>query len=179
MIGTMVLQRMRKSWVMVSLALMVGMMPIFSGCYGTFPLTKAVYKFNGECSDNKWVQSVVMWVLVIIPVYGIATLGDAIVCNLIEFWTGNPVELSDSQLPDGTKVSLLPGATAAEARLVLARNDGSTQTIRFIRDAQGNCEVRDNNHHLAGFVTRSPNGTLLLQDAKGKTIRTISADMVR
>ena len=62
---------------------------------------------------------------------------------------------------------------------MLARNDGSTQTIRFIRDAPGNCEVRDNTHHLAGFVTRSPNGTLLLQDAKGKTIRTISADMVR
>jgi hypothetical protein len=69
-----------------------------SGCYGGFNLTRSLYKWNGniEASKDKQantvVQSLVMVVLVIVPVYGLATLADALVVNSIEFWTGkNPV----------------------------------------------------------------------------------------
>ncbi len=65
-----------------------------SGCYGGFPLTKALYKFNGEIkingneSTNRVAQSVVMVVLVIVPIYRLAALADALIINSIEFWTG-------------------------------------------------------------------------------------------
>ncbi len=65
-----------------------------SGCYGGFPLTKALYKFNGEIkingneSTNRVAQSVVMVVLVIVPIYQLAALADALIVNSIEFWTG-------------------------------------------------------------------------------------------
>lgn len=69
-----------------------------SGCYGGFQLTKALYKFNGEVKlgedpkANRVAQSAVMILLVIIPVYQLAALADAVIINSIEFWTGkNPM----------------------------------------------------------------------------------------
>jgi hypothetical protein len=70
-----------------------------SGCYGGFQLTKALYKFNGEVKlgedpkANRVAQSAVMILLVIIPVYQLAALADAVIINSIEFWTGkNPMQ---------------------------------------------------------------------------------------
>lgn len=62
-----------------------------SGCYGKFALTRKVYEANGQVSD-KFLRSGLTWVLVIIPVYGVAALVDFIAFNTIEFWSGkNPV----------------------------------------------------------------------------------------
>jgi hypothetical protein len=67
-----------------------------SGCYGSFGLTKKVYDFNGEVSDSKFVQSLLFWVLCIIPVYAAAALIDVVILNLIEFWSGsNPISMKE------------------------------------------------------------------------------------
>lgn len=69
-----------------------------TGCFGGFKATKAVHEFNREVHPNEWVQEVVFLGMVIIPVYGIATLFDAIILNSIEFWTGdNPLAQAGDQ----------------------------------------------------------------------------------
>lgn len=74
-----------------------------SGCYGGFHLTKALYKFNGEIKlngneqANHVARSVVMVVLVIVPIYQLAALADALIVNSIEFWTGKNPLLADAQ----------------------------------------------------------------------------------
>lgn len=74
-----------------------------TGCYGGFKATKAVHEFNREVHPNEWVQEIVFLGLVIIPVYGIATLVDAIILNSVEFWTGsNPMaNVGDQKRVDG------------------------------------------------------------------------------
>lgn len=74
-----------------------------TGCFGGFRATKAVHEFNREVHPNKWVQEIVFLGLVIIPVYGLATLFDAIILNSIEFWTGdNPMaKAGDQKRVDG------------------------------------------------------------------------------
>ncbi len=76
-----------------------------SACFGTFQATKKVYAFNKGVGD-KWVVEVVFLAMNIIPVYGLAAAGDALIFNAIEFWTGeNPmssVSLSGQQ--DGTNI---------------------------------------------------------------------------
>jgi hypothetical protein len=80
-----------------------------TGCYGSFGLTKKVYQFNGSVG-NKWMKSLLFFVMAgVVPVYGITTFVDAVVLNLIEFWTGsNPVAHNgkdfDQKLADGTRV---------------------------------------------------------------------------
>ncbi len=70
------------------LVLAASLLASSTGCFGGFGLTRNVHKFNREVSPDKWVQELVFLGFVIIPVYGIATLADAIIFNSIEFWTG-------------------------------------------------------------------------------------------
>ncbi len=90
-----------------------------SGCFGSFELTKAVYSFNKDLSDNIVVQEVVFLAMVIVPVYGVSTFVDAVILNTLEFVTGdNPVgsalpESRLAQLPDGRTVVVVPGPGGA------------------------------------------------------------------
>ena len=72
----------------IALMLLAVLAPVFTGCYGNFQATKAVYKWNAEVSDEKIVRSVVMWGLLILPVYYIGGLADVFVLNPIEYWSG-------------------------------------------------------------------------------------------
>lgn len=66
-------------------------------CYGGFVATRKIYNWNGGLG-NKWVKSIVMWVLIIIPVYPIATFVDFIILNVLEFWTGsNPLAMKEGE----------------------------------------------------------------------------------
>jgi len=49
--------------------------------------------------DEKFVQSLLMWAMMIIPIYELATLVDVAILNLIEFWTNdNPLAMSDTDI---------------------------------------------------------------------------------
>lgn len=69
-----------------------------SGCYGTFTLTKKVHNWNGDATDNKFANSIIMWGLIIIPVYPISVFVDFVVLNTLEFWTGsNPLAMAEGE----------------------------------------------------------------------------------
>lgn len=59
------------------------------GCTGHFRLTKKVHTWQTGISENKWAQEGVFLGCVILPVYGLCQLGDALIFNSIEFWGGN------------------------------------------------------------------------------------------
>ena len=69
-----------------------------SGCYGSFTVTKKVYKWNGKATDNKFANSIIMWAFAIIPVYSTCMFIDFVVLNTIEFWTGsNPLAMNEGE----------------------------------------------------------------------------------
>lgn len=52
-----------------------------------------LHAWNRSVTDNKWINELIYLGLNIIPVYGIFHLGDIIIFNSVEFWTGeNPIE---------------------------------------------------------------------------------------
>jgi hypothetical protein len=73
---------------------MVAIMGVtLTGCYGSFNMTKKVHAWNGSLG-SKFVQEVVFLGLLVIPVYEVAALLDALILNTVEFWTGsNPMAL--------------------------------------------------------------------------------------
>ena len=90
----------------------VGLIPMASGCFGSFELTKKVYDYNRSIDGDKWVQWGAFLVLNIIPVYGVATWIDALFANSVEFWTGrNPIVAS----ADGTQTVYGPNGEVASA----------------------------------------------------------------
>ncbi len=74
-----------------------------SGCFGEFALTRKIYTWNagigGDDLGGKFVKTLVMYGLFIIPVYEIGGAVDFIILNLIEFWTGsNPMAMKEGQI---------------------------------------------------------------------------------
>lgn len=155
--------------------MLVAMLPfLFGGCYGAFPLTKKIYQFNGDISSHKIIQTVVFWVFVIIPVYGIGMLGDAIVCNLIEFWTGEQI-LSVGPTTDskGNTVCLTPSPDGKQAVLTVSRDGKVLAQEFFVKVSDTTFEVRDAQGKLQGKVLKSPDGTISLMDRNGAVVRTL------
>ncbi len=123
--------------------------PLMSGCYGGFPMTRSVYQFNREVSDNEIVQALSMWAMVIIPVYEAAWVGDVLVSNVIEFYTHDDVKVGSAAGPDGSRVTLQ-----------------KTGRALIVRDAQG---------RTLGRAVRTSDGGLRLTDSQGRTVRALSA----
>lgn len=61
------------------------------GCVGRFPATHKVLAWNESVTREKWVHEGIFVGLLIVPVYQVALLVDAVVLNSAEFWTGEKV----------------------------------------------------------------------------------------
>lgn len=70
---------------------------LLTGCTGPFVLTKKLHTWQTGF-DDKWVDEVAFLGCVILPAYGLCMLGDALIFNSVEFWTGdNPMDSVNNQ----------------------------------------------------------------------------------
>ena len=60
-----------------------------AGCYGSYGAFNGVKKWNGSVSGNKWARSGIHLALWIIPVYPLAIVGDFLIFNTVEHFTGD------------------------------------------------------------------------------------------
>ncbi|PKP44522.1 MAG: hypothetical protein CVT96_01130 [Bacteroidetes bacterium HGW-Bacteroidetes-13] len=65
-----------------------------SSCLGEFKAFNNLKDWNKGVSDSKFVNNAIFWGFFIIPVYPLFFLGDLIIFNVIEFWSGsNPIAM--------------------------------------------------------------------------------------
>jgi hypothetical protein len=124
----------------VAVIMIAGFVPVATaGCFGKFRLVRKVYQFNKDISHDKWVQWLAFLVLVIVPIYGIATLVDAIVANSLEFWTGtNPIQADVGTRkvvkgPNGETITL----TVADPRrlhVLVEEPGGAVRTFELVKE---------------------------------------------
>src|SRR5690606_3669888 len=95
----------------------------------------------------------VMIVLAFLGIYGITILVDAIIFNLIEFWSVKEFDTAMTfEQPDGTVVVLAPGAESNQLIMTLLRDGEVIEQRHFLRREDGLVAVTD----IAG----SPVGTV-------------------
>lgn len=88
-----------KKFTTLFVALAILFTSTISSCIGSFSAFNNLKDWNQEVTDNKFVNELVFLALNIIPVYGLFLVGDMIVFNLIEFWTGdNPIAMKDGEV---------------------------------------------------------------------------------
>jgi hypothetical protein len=73
-------------------------------------------------SDDKLVRSVVMWGLLILPVYYIGGLADVFVLNPIDYWHDVKIEVGSGPDAKGTTVAMDPTEKAGEAVALLQKS---------------------------------------------------------
>jgi hypothetical protein len=86
---------MKKTFRNAALYCLLGTLAVTqTGCFGSFSLTKKTYEYHDGITNSKFVKSLLFW----IPggiVYSITLMIDAVILNLIEFWSGsNPVSMN-------------------------------------------------------------------------------------
>ncbi|AZS29738.1 DUF3332 domain-containing protein [Butyricimonas faecalis] len=87
---------------MIAVAMIAVSSIAFTGCYGSFSLTSKLYNWNGQVSNQKFVNELVFLGLCILPAYELCTLGDALIFNSIEFWGGqNPITMKAGDVEEG------------------------------------------------------------------------------
>lgn len=70
----------------------LGLSLLASSCLGPNNAFNSLNHWNKNVTESKWANEGIFLVLNIIPVYGIAYLGDIVIFNSIEFWGGeNPI----------------------------------------------------------------------------------------
>ena len=160
-------------------AVMVGM--VTSGCFGPFNLTRRLYRWN-EQVNGKWEREFMFILLAWVPVYGLAVLGDGVVFNSMEFWTGkNPVDPPGKQgaLPRmkrivrGGEEALLtytPTASAAPALLVEQFRGGRPAGSLRVERREGVTVGSDGDGRTLFIARTRPDGGVDVQDADGKPV---------
>ena len=66
-----------------------------NSCIGSFKLTQKTYDWNNSIG-GKWINNLVFWAFLILPVYDFVLFIDFVVLNVIEFWSGsNPLSMNE------------------------------------------------------------------------------------
>jgi len=113
-----------------------------TGCFGKFALVRKLYEWNNSIAGNdmsgKFVKTLVMYGLMIIPVYEIAGAIDYWVLNLIEFWTGsNPLAMNAHQKEtqiverNGVKYQITATQNKFEVKQLNGVTKGLSQSLSF------------------------------------------------
>ncbi len=159
-----------------------------SGCYGPFSLTRRLYRWNSQAGD-KWAQEFMFLVLTWVPVYGLATLADAVVFNSFQFWTGkNPVETSSQRSTrsmaqrlarggDQAMLTYAPVSDGAELFIEQFQEGRAAGSLRIQR--RGSAAVGlDGNGQMLFTAQSLVDGSVLIRDRNGKQMAAYSADQV-
>jgi hypothetical protein len=157
-----------------------------TGCFGKFSLTRAMWDFNRNISGNKFIQWAVFLVMVIVPVYGVGALVDALVINSIEFWTGsNPISSAGGADGDTRVVRLGTGETlklsrepGSEVMKVELEREGQAPVVRYFEPLNDGMVVRDEAGALLIQAREQVDGAVTVTDAAGASLAMHSPEAV-
>ncbi|KGD66033.1 hypothetical protein Y5S_00505 [Alcanivorax nanhaiticus] len=135
---------MKKAFTSAACAMML------TGCLGQNALFDTVQDWNATATNNKFVNQGISFIFWWVPVYGLSLLGDIIIFNSIEFWTGtNPISKEGAKVAGSTEtvtdglgnqaeltynadgsISVLATSNGAEERYTLIKEDGKVIKIQ-------------------------------------------------
>lgn len=166
---------MRRSWTRpVALALSLAFVgPLTAGCYGKFALSKKVFDWNGSLG-NKFVISLVFFILNVVPVYGITLFVDWILLNVIEFWTGNnPAAMLDGETQErivkregGGELKMTLSDRGTAMRVVITEPGKDVKVMEFRKTDKG-FEALDGAGKLVASSTADASGAIAVRTADG------------
>ena len=159
-----------------------------SGCYGPFNLTRRLYQWNGQVGTTKWEREFMFILLAWAPVYGLTVLGDAVVFNSMEFWSGkNPVEPpKQSALPQTKRIARGPDEalltyahtpSGAQLQVEQFRQGRPAGSLRLQRRAGVTVGLDERGRILLTAQSR-PDGGIVVSDARGQQVASYSGDQV-
>ncbi len=163
----------------VTFAVLLAATPVWlGGCFGYFPLTRAVYRVNDSVEPSP-LKTLLFWGFLIFPVYGVAMIVDAVILNLIDFWIPG-VDFAEGGSSGVTKrgdieTTLERSSDGSQAVCTVRRKGELLGQYRFVKMADGACELRAMDGKLLGSARKTMAGDFEFLDGQGRVVRTIAA----
>jgi Domain of unknown function (DUF3332) len=177
---------LRRSRLFTALAIALALQVPLAGCFGRFALVRKVYGFNESIGD-KWLRSLLMFAMVIVPVYAVAGLVDYLVLNVIEFWSGNNPAVAALQpgqtlektqvAPDGTRLTITVSEQGRAMRLAVEK-PGQKKQVTLLSRSEGGAEARAADGTLLARLEITEEGGALIEDGQGALVAARSAQEV-
>jgi len=156
-----------------------------TGCTGSFNLTKKVNNFHRSQAD-KWSDELCFLLVALTPIYSLAMLGDAIIFNSIEFWTGdNPVAFNADNMPDvrvvrqGDNEMLVAYNRQTDQIIVTPRLKGQDNTPITLERNDSMVMAKNEKGQVLFSSMKNDSGDIAVYDGNGELVRSYSADEVQ
>lgn len=163
-----------------------------SGCYGPFKLTKNLHEWNSTVG-SKFVNALVFFAFIIVPIYGVTVFIDGVVLNTIEFWTGdNPITMGENDKDvqvvkkDGNKYRITATKNKFHIEQLQGENKGDTAELIFDPE-NSSWNLKDGNKELQKLIQVNeeanliqiykPNGQILTFDQNTTNLALIKAKL--
>lgn len=145
---------MKKAFTSAACAMML------TGCLGQNALFDTVQDWNATATGNKFVNQGISFVFWWIPVYGLTLLGDIVIFNSIEFWTGtNPISNEGAKVAGTTETVTDGMGNQAELTYnadgsisVLATSNGSEESYTLIKEDGKVIKIQDQEREVLGTM---------------------------
>ena len=131
-----------------------------SGCLGQNALFNGVQDWNATATNNKFVNQGISFVFWWLPVYSLTLLGDIVIFNSIEFWSGENILSKKPAKVAGTTERLEDGLgnhadvtyNADGSVTVLAYANGQQHSYRLVRDGDEVIKLSDDGEQVLGAL---------------------------
>ena len=151
---------------------------LFSSCLGSFSAFNGLKDWNQDVTGSKFVNNLIFWGLNIVPVYGLFMMGDLIIFNTLEFWTGsNPIAMEEGEKETqvvevkGKKVKMTAEKNNFTIEILEGEDAGKTIKMVYTPENKAWNAVKDGKFiKLASFkdgfyTVYTPNGEQIKLDA--------------
>jgi len=152
-----------------------------TACTGPFKLVKKIHNLH-RSQPEKWVDEAIFLGCVIVQIYTIGTLGDAIIFNSVEFWTGkNPMDnVASSEksktIQEGDKIAVISyGKNSDTLKIESSTLPGSVVTIQ--KSGEG-VLLKDSNGKVLFRSTKDENGGVSVYNDDMKLVKYFSPEVV-
>jgi len=171
-----------KRWLRLIASMLVVTVLVFSlaSCAGKFTLTHKLLNWN--LSLNKWLGSFLLFIFIVLPVYGVCMLVDWLILNVIEFYShSNPVGTSaapqtKTESIDGRQVSLTlyPGK-GINLDLTTEEADGSVR-VMMVRTTEDGVTAKMLEQGKESIITTRPGPDDTVERCVEDRCKTINQD---
>lgn len=133
---------------------------MLTGCLGQNALFDTVQDWNATATSNKFVNQGISFVFWWLPVYGLTLLGDIVIFNSIEFWTGtNPISKEGAKVA-GTTETVTDGLgnqaeltyNADGSISVVATSEGVEESYTLIKEDGKVIKIQDDQREVLGTM---------------------------
>jgi hypothetical protein len=158
---------MKKRFLKLGIVVAISCSILFSSCIGSFSLSNKLLAWN-QTVDSKFINALIF--IPLLPVYGIALTGDALLFNTIEFWSGeNPIEAGIVKTIQGDN-GVYTVETLKDGYHI---EDETGQVARFVYDKESNTWSLVANEKTTKLVTISDDNKSAVVYLPGSKERTV------